>query len=451
MKIELNVNGQPLEHEGAAGETLLSAIRSEGYYSAKHGCETGECGACTVLIDGVPVNSCVHLAAQAQGHKIETTEAIGARPELGWKTTAGLHPLQQAFAESGAIQCGYCTPAMLLASKHLLERNLNPTEAEVREVLSGVLCRCTGYLKPVQSVLHAAAVMRGEAEPGDMFTPSELDKFFIPHPPAGDTAPSSEAGASTVVRVLPKVLIAPQTETWKSVGRPEVKVDAIKLVQGKPAFAADFERRGLLYAKVLKSPHAHARIKSINADKARQLPGVAAVLTHKDIPRVVYSTAGQSDPIPGPLDMFSLDTKVRFVGDRVAFVAAETPELAEKALELIEVEYEVLPSILDSRQAMESRTQLHDEPEYVNFEELGPGPQSGRPHPHRYRRRRKRLRRSRPDLRIRICRPQGAADLHRAACGRYLLGRGRPPGHPHQHPGSLPCAASDGARAWTAH
>ncbi len=105
-------------------------------------------------------------------------------------------------------------------------------------------------------------------------------------------------------------------------------------MQGKPAFAADIELRGMLIGKILHSPVAHAKIKSIDASKARALEGVAAVLTWQDIPRVVYSTAGQSDPIPGPLDMFSLDSRVRFVGDRVAFVAAETAEIAEKALKV---------------------------------------------------------------------------------------------------------------------
>jgi putative selenate reductase molybdopterin-binding subunit len=150
-------------------------------------------------------------------------------------------------------------------------------------------------------------------------------------------------------------------------------VDAIKLVQGKPAFTADIDMRGMLYARVLRSPHAHALIKNIDASKARELKGVAAVLTWQDIPRVVYSTAGQSDPIPGPLDTFSLDQKVRFVGDRVAMVAAETPEIAEKALGLIEVEYEALPAILDSREAMNpDAPRIHDEPEFVNFADSNP-------------------------------------------------------------------------------
>src|SRR5512139_2358377 len=129
----------------------------------------------------------------------------------------------------------------------------------------------------------------------------------------------------------------------------------------------------MLIAKVLHSPVAHARIKRIDASKARELPGVAAVLTHHDLPRVVYSTAGQSDPMPGPQDTFSLDHKVRFVGDRVAFVAAETEELAERALELIEVEYEELPAILDSRDSMKpDAIRIHDEPEYINFADSDP-------------------------------------------------------------------------------
>jgi putative selenate reductase molybdopterin-binding subunit len=172
---------------------------------------------------------------------------------------------------------------------------------------------------------------------------------------------------------MPKVVVTPQTQTYQTVGKPEKKVDAIKLVQGKPAFTADMDMRGMLYARVLRSPHAHARIKNINATRARELKGVAAVLTWQDIPRVVYSTAGQSDPIPGPLDAFSLDHKVRFVGDRVAMVAAETPEIAERALRLIDVQYEILPAILDSRESMDpDAIRIHDEPEYVNFADSDP-------------------------------------------------------------------------------
>ncbi len=378
MKLTLNINGQSIETRTTPNETLLKALRRMGYFGVKHGCETGECGACTVLLDGKPVNSCVMLAAQAEGKTIETIEASGEHPEHGWKETKGLHPIQQSFVDSGAIQCGFCTPGMVLAAKELLTRNLNPTEDEVREALSGVLCRCTGYVKPVDAVLHAAAVMRGEAEPGDMLHDDLLAALFEP-PEDGPPAPTSDSeivenggNGRVAVRVMPKVLVSPQTEHWRSVGKPEPKVDAIKLVQGKPAFTADIERRGMLIAKVLRSPVAHARIKKIDASKARALDGVAAVLTYEDIPRVAYSTAGQSDPIPGPLDMFSLDNKVRYVGDRVAFVAAETEEIAMQALKLIQVEYEELPAILDMGEALDNPTIIHDEPDYVDFDESEP-------------------------------------------------------------------------------
>ena len=366
MKLSLYINRQNQDIKVKPNDTLLITLRREGYFSVKHGCETGDCGACAVLVDGLPVNSCVYLAAQAEGKSIETIEAIGEHPEQGWKTTEGLHPLQRAFVDSGAIQCGFCTPAMILAAKELLTRNSSPSEDDVRDALSGVLCRCTGYVKPVEAILHAAAVLRGEAEPGGMITPEDIDSFFIAPPESPITDSGGET--QTTVRVLPKVLIAPETKKWKRVGKPDPKVDAVKLVQGKPAFAADYEVRGMLVAKLLKSPVAHARIKRINAEEARALPGVAAVLTHEDIPRVVYSTAGQSDPIPGPLDMFSLDNKVRYVGDRVAFVAAESVEIAEAALKLIEVEYKELPAILDSQTSLDNETILHDEAEYVDFD-----------------------------------------------------------------------------------
>lgn len=368
MNITLKVNG--IEHtiDTAPSATVLAALRELGYHGVKFGDEGGLSGADTILLNGKPINAGSLLAAQAEGHSIATIEALGEHPEQGWKKTDGLHPLQKAFVESGAIQCGYCTPAQILAAKSLLEKNPNPTEAEIREAISGVLCRCTGYLKPVQAVMKAAAEMRGD-EPFDI---SSINwDFGAPKPDIPDT--DAPASSSTGVLVRPKVVLTPESQTWQTVGKPEIKVDAIKLVQGKPAFTGDFEKRGLLHAKVLHSPHAHAKIKRIDTTKARALEGVAAVLTWQDIPRVVYSTAGQSDPIPGPLDTFSLDNKVRFVGDRVAFVAAETSEIAEKALSLIEVEYEILPMILDPREAMKpDAIKIHDEPEYVNFADSNP-------------------------------------------------------------------------------
>ena len=284
MEINLNINGTLYKKDISPSEDLFTTLRSLRFHGVKFGDEQGLSGSDTVLLDGRPINAGSIFSLGAEGHNIITIEGLGENPEQGWKKTEGLHPLQLAFIETGALQCGYCTPAQILAAKALLDKNPSPTEKEIREAISGVLCRCTGYEKPVKAIMLAAARLRGEKEPVEE-------------------------------RSL-------QSSPYKVVGRPEPKVDAIKLVQGKSAFTADIELRGLLHAKVLHSPYAHARITRIETTLARALPGVAAVLTWKDIPRVVYSTAGQSDPIPGPLDTFSLDTKVRFVGDRVAFVAA---------------------------------------------------------------------------------------------------------------------------------
>lgn len=341
MKIELRVNGNDLVLNVENSLNLRDALRNEGLLSVKSGgCRLGECGACTVLMDGMPVNSCMLLAVQAEGHELTTVEAIGEVKDQGWKKTAGLNLIQEAFIETGAVQCGYCTPAMILTAKALLEQNASPSEAEVRDALSGVLCRCTAYVKPVEAVLLAAKWMQGGRD--------------------------ESYKQNTLIR--PKMVQVDKFPRYYTINHSENKLDAVKLVQGKPAFTADMQIPGTLHAKVLRSPHAHAIIEEIDASKAKALPGVVTVLTWKDLPRVVYSTAGQSDPIPGPLDMFSLDNRVRFVGDRVAFVAAETPEIAERALSLIDVKYSILPAIIDSRDAMkEGAVRIHEEPEYVDF------------------------------------------------------------------------------------
>ena len=370
MNIILTINGTTHEIEVSPSDTLLTTLRGLGFKGVKFGDEQGLSGADTVLLDSKPVNAGSLLAVQAKGHKIVTIEGLGEHPEQGWKKTSGLHPLQQAFIETGAIQCGYCTPGQILAAKSLLEKNPNPSEAEVREAIAGVLCRCTGYAKPVKAVLRAAAILRGEAvEPIEIGGVLDLGTAE----PSGEDLGGMPSGPEMQTRVAPKIITTPQVKDWQTVGKPEKKLDAVKLAQGKPAFTADIEKRGMLVAKVLHSPHAHARIKSIDTSKAKSIPGVAAVLTWQDIPRVVYSTAGQSDPIPGPLDCFSLDNKVRFVGDRVAFVAAETAEIADLAVSQIEVEYEPLEAILDSEDSMKpGAIQIHDEPEYINFADSDP-------------------------------------------------------------------------------
>ena len=347
MNINLTVNGIAHVFPCDVSDTLFKVLRQNKYYGIKFGDEQSLTGSDTVLLDGKPINSNLMLAAQAEGHKIVTIEGLGENPDQGWKKTLGLHPLQRSFIEFGAIQCGYCTPAQILAAKSLIDKNPNPTEAEVREALSGVLCRCTGYEKPVLAVLNAAKIMKENTSLAD-----GADNYFV---------------------TLPKMIDADIKNEYQVVGKSEKKLDAVKLAQGKSSFAADFVPDDALFARVLHSPHAHALIKKIDTSKAKALEGVVAVLTWQDIPRVVYSTAGQSDPIPGPLDTFSLDNKVRFVGDRVAIIGATTAAIAEQAVKLIEVEYEVLPAIIDMSDSMKAgAVQIHDEPEFVNFADSNP-------------------------------------------------------------------------------
>ncbi len=143
--IQLTVNDREIEIAVEPNLTLTDLIRYEiGLTGTKKGCETGDCGACTVLLDGLPVNSCLVLAVQANGCKVETIEGV--------ETEEGLHPVQDAFVEHGAIQCGFCSPGMILSAKHLLDKNPNPDEGEIRAAIAGNLCRCTGYQKIIDAI-----------------------------------------------------------------------------------------------------------------------------------------------------------------------------------------------------------------------------------------------------------------------------------------------------------
>jgi putative selenate reductase molybdopterin-binding subunit len=373
MDINLTINGEQKIFRCQPGELLRNVLRREGFFSIRFGSDTGETGASAVLLDGRLVNTDTLLAAQADGHVIETVEGLAKGIDL--------HPIQQAFVRTGAIQSGYATPAMILAAKALLEQNPNPSEAEVREALSGILDRETGYVKPVQAVLEAAAVLRGEdpttIEPNvvtpiilpgrdlnELFgPPDDEDKTTDPTPEIAGAEPQF-GGPGTKRITLPKFVVAPEAPEMTVVGKSEPKVDALKLVKGNPAFTDDIELRGMLYAKLLTSPHAHARILDIDDSEARAMPGVHAVIHYKNIARVRYASGGQSYPNPLPYDQVSFDNKVRYVGDRVAAVAAETPEIAEQAVKRISVSYEVLPAVFDENEAIKDGAPvIHDEPD----------------------------------------------------------------------------------------
>jgi len=349
MNITVTINGVEQTYECEPHESLRAVLRREGFFSVRFGAETGETGAAAVLVDGKLVSAEIMLAAQADGHTVETIE--------GLHPGRGLHPIQEAFVATGAIQSGYSTPAMILAAKALLDRNPNPTDPEVRDALSGILDRETGYLRPVHAVLRAAAMLRGEGV-------ADVEAALVEPLVAPGATPdfAQVRPALDLPPIAPKVIPSPEVPDTKVVGKPERKVDAIKLAKGNPAFTDDIELRGMLYAKMLYSPHAHARIVSIDDSRARALPGVHAVLHHENVTRVRYASGGQSYPNPLPHDQVSFDNKVRHVGDRVAVVAAETIEIADEAVRLIDVEYEVLPAVFDENEAISGNAPvIHDE------------------------------------------------------------------------------------------
>lgn len=305
MKIQLTLNSTPVEIDVAADLSAFDLLRQLGIRSVKKGCDAeGACGVCAILLDGRFVSSCLLLAAQLDGHRVETIEGLGGND--------GLHPIQQAFLETGIVQCGYCTPAMVLAVKALLERVPEPTREDVKDALGPIYCRCTGYEQIYETVKLAAARMRGEVR-----------KLTLPR----------------------------FREDLRVVGKSTTRVDGPALVRAEPVFVEDLVKPGTLIIKVLGSPHAHARIRSIDLTEARQVPGVVEILTHENGPRPLYSSAGQGYPEPSPYDRRLVDDTVRFIGDRVAAVAADSEQAALAALAKIRVEYELLPSVLSIEEA----------------------------------------------------------------------------------------------------
>ena len=349
MEISFELNGVHTNIDCETHEMLLDALRNEGMASVRFGSTSGETGASAILFDGKLASSEVILAAQAHGHSIVTLESLN--------TDSSLHPIQAAFAATGAMQSGYSVGAMVLGTLALLEKNPNPSDIEIRDMLSGVLDRETAYVKPVAAVQQAAALLRGE-------TPEEFRPLIIKPMTDGENPIEVDPNDSLpeISDAIPKLIPSAEVPSTSVVGKPEVKVDALRLVKGNPAFTADFDMRGLLHAKVLRSPHAHANILSIDDSEATALSGVHAVIHYKNIERVKYASGGQSYPNPKPHDQVSFDSKVRHVGDRVAAVAAETIEIAEKACSLIKVEYEILPAVFDELKAGEPDAPvIHDE------------------------------------------------------------------------------------------
>jgi 4-hydroxybenzoyl-CoA reductase subunit alpha len=306
--VSLKINGREENLEIAPYKTLLEVIREDLQLTGtKCGCEDGTCGACTVLLSGAPVRSCLLLAAEVQEQEIVTIEGLSDGERL--------HPVQEAFVKYGAIQCGFCSPGMILSAKALLDKNPASNEWEIREAISGNLCRCTGYTKAIESIMTLT----------------------------GQQAPSLE-----------KRGLFPE---YSVVGKRIPRTDSVPRAIGEAKFSADLYLPGMLYAKVLRSPFAHARILSIDTSRAEKLRGVRAIITGKDaIPYKWGVFAYTRDMQLLPME------KARYFGEEVAAVAAIDEEVAQEAVDLIKVEWEPLPHVLDPEEALrEDAPQLHED------------------------------------------------------------------------------------------
>jgi CO/xanthine dehydrogenase Mo-binding subunit/aerobic-type carbon monoxide dehydrogenase small subunit (CoxS/CutS family) len=293
------VDSKVFSAEPRAGQCLRTFLRERGVFGVKKGCDAGDCGACTVWLDGRPIHSCLMPAFRAAGRTITTIQGLAK--------DGALHPLQRAFVDAQAFQCGFCAAGLIMTAASLSEEQ----RQDLSRSLKGNLCRCTGY-RSIDDAMHG-----------------------ISH--AEDDVAGHACGAS---------LRNPFSEG---------------IVTGHARYTMDVAVEGMLHLKVLRSPHAHARILRIDRSKALAVPGVVEVFTWEDVPRRLYSTATHEDHLVDPDDSYMLDNVARFVGQRVAAVVAETEAAAEAGCRALVVDYEVLPAVFDPVAAMAPEAPiLHD-------------------------------------------------------------------------------------------
>ncbi len=288
--MQISINGKSTEATPQPGQCLRTFLREQGWLGVKKGCDAGDCGACTVWLDGKPVHSCLVPAFRAEGREVTTIQGLAAEGEL--------HPVQRAFLEAQAYQCGFCTAGMIMTVASLSEDD----KADLPFRLKGNLCRCTGY-HAIEDAARGVAVVE-------------------------DDCAGRSCGANLASPLGPSI------------------------VTGEARYTMDVSMEGLLYLKVVRSPHAHARVVAIRKEAALAVPGVVEVFTWEDVPRRLFTTATHDDFHVDPDDTYLLDNVVRFVGQRVVAVVAETEAAAEEACRLVEIDYDVLPAVFDPEAAM---------------------------------------------------------------------------------------------------
>jgi CO/xanthine dehydrogenase Mo-binding subunit/aerobic-type carbon monoxide dehydrogenase small subunit (CoxS/CutS family) len=313
--MNLTINGKPVNVEPEPGQMLAALLRERlGLTGTKIGCDEAECGTCTVLMDGEPVLSCTYPAAKAEGKTVLTIEGLASlTPSVNLRANGGeadghspLHPLQEAFIQHGAVQCGFCIPGQLMTAYALLQRKPEPSSDDIRHALKDTLCRCAGYPSIERAIQSAAHSMR-TGEP------------------------------------VPPPTLSPSAFPLETIGTLQPRPDSITKVNGSAKFSDDLKFEGMLQARVKRAEVPHAILTRIDVEEARELPGVVAVLTAEDIPgEHNHGVVFRDWP-----SLIGVGERVRYVGDAIAIVAAETREAATQALDLIRVEFDPQETISD--------------------------------------------------------------------------------------------------------
>jgi CO/xanthine dehydrogenase Mo-binding subunit/aerobic-type carbon monoxide dehydrogenase small subunit (CoxS/CutS family) len=310
LQFKATINGRKISRNAKPHQRLLDFIRDDlNLTGNKEGCGAGECGTCSVFVDGTLMKSCLLPVAKAQGTTIETVETLAKTGELS--------VLQKAFHKTGASQCGYCIPGMVMAATAALRTNPFADREEIKERLGGNICRCTGYQKIFDAIELARDVQNG-------------------------TLPAA-------------ALLEDETEGGDVIGKNVRRIDTPSKVSGRLKYAGDMTMPGMLHVQVLRSPHAHARIVSIDISAAEVMGGVAGVITSADVPgEDGFGVFVNDQPVMAR-------DKVRYVGEAVAAVAVEDPLIAKRALSSINVVYEPLPAVYDPDEALRAGAPvLHD-------------------------------------------------------------------------------------------